>query len=268
MLVFLFYGINMWRKFIRYISFLLQSKGVHGVHSPFVYELSSQWMRNKQHYYAWEQIEALRADLIKDKTIVNVTDYGALGNGKTKRLKLSGITKRASLPKRYGKLLFQCVLKANVNTILELGTSIGIGTAYLASANKNASVYTIEGCPVIQKIAASNFDKLGLHHITSVNGNFDDVLPKLLPSLTKIDLVYIDGNHTYEATTKYYQLIRPYLSKNALVVIDDIYWSKGMEKAWMELKQDAKATVTIDLYRMGLLFFKPGQHKEHFKLRF
>ena len=74
----MFYGINMWRKFIRYISFLLQSKGVHGVHSPFVYELSSQWMRNKQHYYAWEQIEALRADLIKDKTIVNVTDYGAL----------------------------------------------------------------------------------------------------------------------------------------------------------------------------------------------
>jgi len=258
----------MLRKLYKYFFYLIRSKGVHGVHSPFVYELSSSWMRNSQHYYAWEQIEALRADLIKDKSIVNVTDYGALGNGRIKRLKLSSITKRTSLPKPYGKLLFQCILNMDVKTILELGTSVGIGTAYLASANKSADVYTLEGCPNLFAIANSNFNKLGLHHINSVNGNFDDTLPKLLSSLAEIDLVYIDGNHTYEATIKYYQWVKPKLSKGALVVIDDIYWSKGMEKAWNEIIEDQDATVTIDLYRMGLLFFKSGQHKQHFNLRF
>jgi predicted O-methyltransferase YrrM len=258
----------MLRKLYTYFAYLIRSKGVHGVHSPFVYELSSNWMRNKQCFYAWEDIEALRNDLLTQKRLIGVTDLGANGNGALKQLRLSEITHRTSLPSKYGQLLFQCALHMQAKTILELGTSVGIGTAYLSSANKEAQVYTLEGCPAITKIANSNFNKLSLHHINSVNGNFDDTLPKLLSSLTGIDLVYIDGNHTYEATTKYYQWIKPKLSKGALVVIDDIYWSKGMEKAWDEIIQDQDATVTIDLYRMGLVFFKPGQHKEHFNLRF
>lgn len=225
-------------------------------------------MRNKQRFYAWEDIEVLRNDLLTQKRLIGVTDLGANGNGVLRQLTLSEITRRTSLPSKYGQLLFQCALNMQAKTILELGTSVGIGTAYLSSANKEAQVYTLEGCPAITEIANSNFNKLGLHHINSVNGNFDDTLPKLLPSLTEIDLVYIDGNHTYEATTKYYQMIKPKLSKGALVVIDDIYWSRGMEKAWNEIIEDQDATVTIDLYRMGLLFFKSGQHKEHFNLRF
>jgi predicted O-methyltransferase YrrM len=258
----------MLRKLYTYLIYLIRSKGVHGVHSPFVYELSSSWMRNNQRYYAWEEIEILRQHLLKEKQLIGVTDFGALGKGVTRQLKLADITNRTSLPRKYGQLLFQCAMHLNTKTILELGTSVGIGTAYLASANKNTTVYTLEGCPNLSAIANLNFNKLGLHRINSVNGNFDDTLPKLLSSLTEIDLVYIDGNHTYEATIKYYQWVKPKLSKDALVVIDDIYWSKGMEKAWDEIIQDQDATVTIDLYRMGLVFFKPGQHKEHFNLRF
>lgn len=258
----------MFRKVFKYVLHVIQAKGVHGVHSPFVYELSAVWMRNKQQYYIWEQIEALRTSLIKSNETVLLTDLGALGTGKVKSVKLSNFTRRTAIPKRYGQLLFQCVLQLNARTILELGTSVGIGTAYLAGSNSKAKVVTIEGCPEINKLAASNFHKLGLHHINSVNGNFDDILPELLPSLNEIDVVYLDGNHTYEATINYYKLIKPFLSKGALVVIDDIYWSKGMENAWKELILDSDATVTIDLYRMGLMFFKQGQQKEHFKLHF
>jgi predicted O-methyltransferase YrrM len=256
------------RRILKYIYYLVKASTPHGVHSPFVFEFISVIMRHKHTYYSWENIEQLRNKLLSNSEKITVTDYGALANGKPKKKHIKDIVEIAGIPKKYGELLFQSCLLLDAKNILELGTSFGLGTAYLASANKHSSVTTLEGCPSILSAANTNFNTLGLNNIIPVSGNFDTTLPKVLSSLDNLDVVYIDGNHTYEATVRYFDSILPKLNKEALVVIDDIYWSKGMENAWNELLLTPTATVTIDLYRMGLLFFKPGQQKQHFKLRF
>jgi hypothetical protein len=41
-----------------------------------------------------------------------------------------------------------------------------------------------------------------------------------------------------------------------------------MEEAWEEIKSHPKVTVTIDLFFLGLVFFRKEQVKENFCLRF
>jgi predicted O-methyltransferase YrrM len=268
LLVFLCQKTAMIRKLLKYIQYLFTASSPHDVHSPFVFEFISVIMRHKHQFYPWSRIEQIRLKLLSNTEYIGVVDHGAFGKGESYSKTIKAIASKAAIPKKFGELLFQSCLMLKATNILELGTSFGIGTAYLASANKQSKVTTLEGCPTILSIASKNFNSLGLNNITPVSGNFDTTLPKVLSSLYNLDVVYIDGNHTYEATVRYFDWILPKLNKEALVIIDDIYWSKGMEKAWNTLLLEPKATVSIDLYRMGLLFFKPGQQKQHFKLRF
>jgi hypothetical protein len=46
-----------------------------------------------------------------------------------------------------------------------------------------------------------------------------------------------------------------------------IYRSKGMKEAWAEIKAHPQVTVTVDLFWIGLVFFRKGQEKEGFKIR-
>ena len=41
-----------------------------------------------------------------------------------------------------------------------------------------------------------------------------------------------------------------------------------MEAAWEEVKKHPRVTVTIDLYDMGLVFFRQEQTPQHFRLRY
>jgi predicted O-methyltransferase YrrM len=99
-------------------------------------------------------------------------------------------------------------------------------------------------------------------------GNFDQILPNLLAQRKQVDFVYIDGNHTKAATLHYFQECLAKAHEGTLLIFDDIYWSKGMEEAWEEIKNHPQVTVTVDLFWIGLVYFKKGQAKEHFKLKY
>ena len=40
-----------------------------------------------------------------------------------------------------------------------------------------------------------------------------------------------------------------------------------MKQAWSEIKKHPKVRVTVDIFHCGIVFFKKGQAKEHFKIR-
>lgn len=237
------------------------------MHSPFVYELNDVLMKRNFIYHVFHQIEELREKLLNDNSVIKFEDFGAKGPG-LKKATIKQLAQKAAIPPKLGELVFKLLVRHQPQTILELGTSLGIGTSYLASSASKASVYTIEGSPEIQDIAIDGFKHLGLSNIIPVCGNFDAKLPEVLASLNQVDVVYLDGNHTYDATLRYMKLILPKLAENAMVIVDDIYWSKGMTNAWNELIKLEQATVSIDLFRMGLLCFRPKQTKEHFVIRY
>jgi predicted O-methyltransferase YrrM len=188
-------------------------------------------------------------------------------DGRGKRRRVSFICKSFAKNPSLCKTLFNMAKQLKPINILELGTSLGISTMYLACADTSTEVFTVEGCPNTASIAKENFNSMGLKNVQSYVGGFDEVLPGLLERIGKIGLVYIDGNHTEEATKRYFEMLKPYLSPDSAIIFDDIHWSDGMEKAWSTIVSDNSTTMTIDMFHFGVAFFNAKLSKEHFIVR-
>jgi len=173
-------------------------------------------------------------------------------------------------PKKYAQLLYRLVNHFQPTQILELGTSLGITTAYLAKAKTDAAVTTMEGSVAIAAIAKENFRTLSLENIDIVTGNFDETLAATIASSAQpYNFVFIDGNHRKEPTLRYFEQLLAKVDANTVFVFDDIHWSKEMEEAWEQVKQHSIVTLTIDLFFIGLVFLRKEQKaKEHFVIRF
>jgi predicted O-methyltransferase YrrM len=249
----------------KYFVFRLKALKLHGVHSPFVFDLYNHVLIHDGQYQAYKPVENLRLQLLQDNTVISVTDFGA-GSKKSakKQRKIKDLAQIAAKPAKYGQLLFRLANYFKPQTIFDIGTSLGITTAYLAKANSNAKVFTFEGCPETAKAAANNFQALDLHNIRQITGNLDDTLSPALAETTELDLVFFDGNHRYEPTMRYFKQCLEKKTENSLFIFDDIYWSAGMEKAWKEIKKHPEVTITVDLFWIGLVFFRKKQAKEHF----
>ena len=252
-----------------YLKHRLTSKSRHGTHSPFVYKLVDEVIYDFNSKTEYNSIEQQRKKLLHDDTIITVTDLGAgshLNKNRTKKVK--EIAKNALKSPRLAQLIYRLAKSAAPANLLELGTCLGITTAYLSKACPEADIITIEGCPETAKRAYQNFQELDLENIELQVGNFDTLLPKVIEELPQLDFVYIDGNHRKDATVNYFNWCLPKVHENSLLIFDDIYWSKGMKEAWEEIKSHPEVTVTIDLFWIGLVYFKKGQVKEHFKIKF
>lgn len=256
-------------KYIRYLLTASNAKG-HGIHSPFVFDLVTRVLGDKTPYQTYKPMEDLRARLQQDTTVVTTDDLGA-GSGKSAapRRTLSSIARTALKPPKFGQLFFRMTRHYKPAHIVELGTSLGITTAYLASGNPSASVMTCEGAPGIAAAARRNFETLGLDRIRIVEGNFDETLDGVLSALPSLDLAYIDGNHRLEPTLRYYRQMQPKLHADSILIFDDIHWSAEMEEAWAALRQEPEVTCSVDLFYIGILFFrKEFFTPQHFTIRF
>lgn len=207
--------------------------------------------------------------LLGNKRTIEVKDFGAGSSVlKTNTRKVKDIVRHSAKPAKYAQLLFRLVNYFQPKTILELGTSLGISTLYLAMANSKTKVISIEGSETIATLARENFKLLNVENIELIIGNFDKVLPAQLQKINCADFVFFDGNHRKTPTLSYYEQCLHYAHNNSVFVFDDIHWSQEMEEAWQTIKQHPRVTITIDLFFMGLVFFKTEQAKEHFVLRF
>jgi len=248
---------------------LLKAKrGGHGVHSPFVFKLAENVFNTQQHFYAFEELNTLRKDLKLNETELEINDMGAgsqklLGSKrKVKNIALYGISSQ-----KQSELLFKLANYLKSKVIIELGTSLGLTTLYLSYSNTHSQIYSLEGSESLVEFSKTLFAKKERANITSIQGNFDQTLPQLLAKLSSFDLLYIDGNHTYEATLRYFNLALEKKTNESVIIFDDIYWSKGMTHAWEEIKQNQHVKLSIDCFYFGMVFFREEQkQKEHFKI--
>ncbi|UPL48051.1 O-methyltransferase [Hymenobacter sublimis] len=257
-------------QILSYLRFLAGSGNAHGLHSPFVFGLYAHVVNHSGHFAAYEAVETRRQELLADPTSIQVRDFGAgshTGAGRTRRLR--DIARTAAKPPKLGQLLFRLVNHFQPRTIVELGTSLGLTTAYLSAANSRARVLTFEGCPQTAAVARQTFQQLELPAVELIEGNLDDTLAPTLAALpTPVDFAFFDGNHRYEPTVRYFEQLNRYRTDLSVFVLDDIHWSEEMEQAWATIKQHPDVTVTVDLFFIGLVFFRRNQPKQHFSLRF
>ncbi len=214
---------------------------------------------------AWlGRIEKLRNNLASSQEVLSVEDFGAGKSGNLSVNRSPGsslvrvvgeICRSSSISRRWGALLFQIVRHLRPAVCVELGTSLGLSASYLGAAcalNGSGTVVTLEGASSLASLARRNHASLGLDMITVVTGRFDETLHVTLSANPPIDFAFIDGHHDRNATLRYFGQIKPHLSNRAVVVFDDILWSRGMRQAWKDIRRTAEPAVTADLVKMGV----------------
>lgn len=219
---------------------------------------------------AFSRIEAHRAQLRKSAAMLEVQDFGAgSAFGTTTRRSVGSIARHAAKPAKYGRLLHRIAEHYDCRQVLELGTSLGISTAYMASAPGVERVLTLEGAPAIARAAGEGFALLGLGNVEQLVGNFDDTLAEALERMPSPDLVFIDGNHREEPTLRYFRRCLSAAHEQTILVFDDIHWSAGMESAWEQIKADRAVRCTIDLFFVGIVVLsKAFREKQDFVIRY
>ncbi|PWJ56782.1 putative O-methyltransferase YrrM [Dyadobacter jejuensis] len=249
---------------------MLKSGNEHAIHSPFLFELYTRVIAVKgDEHPDYDLIKTFRKAMLKDEETIEILDLGAGSRvDKSNKRSIKSIAKNAEKPEKFGKLFYRLIQYFQPTRVLELGTSLGITTLYLAKSTPQGQVMTFEGCPATAAIAKRNFENAQIQNIEIVLGNIDLTLPERLKTVDRIDFGYFDANHRYEPTIRYFKACLPYIHNDSVFIMDDIYWSEEMKKAWEEIKQHPQVTLTVDLFWIGLVFFRKEQPKENFYLRF
>lgn len=256
-----------WFKIRSFIAFLLASTNKHGVHSPFVYDLITKCFNGFTNPVKMKAFYKIQKSLYSNKNSIIITDYGK-GSSifKSNQRKVCDIAKIAGISKNKSALLLRMVDYFNPKNILEIGTSVGLGTSVLSIGNPEAEILTLEGCENTAQIAKELFKTNQLNNIQLNIGNFNDTLSDALKDI-KYDLIYFDGNHQKEPTVEYFNQCIKTVHNNSIFIFDDINWSPEMQLAWDEIKNHPKVTVTINTFFWGMLFFRKELKKQHFTIR-
>ncbi|MFN4199597.1 MAG: O-methyltransferase [Flavobacterium sp.] len=256
-----------------YFKFLLKSKNEHGVHSPFVFDLVTKCFYDKKKYPEYSILKEYRKSLLENQNTIEVIDFGAGSRVfRSNQRKVSAIAKNAGISLKNAELLFRITNYFQPESILEIGTSLGLATSAFSLGNKNAKITSLEGCPQTMAIAQNQCQLQNLNNIEFVNTKFEDFLitdnrQNIPKAIGTGNLIYFDGNHSKNATLSYFELLLSTISNDSIWIFDDIHWSQDMEEAWELIKNHPKVTVTIDTFQWGIVFFRSEQAKEHFTIR-
>ena len=251
-----------------YLKFLWNSKNEHGVHSPFVFDLVTKCFYDKTIYADYKTLKVYRNSLLENKNTIEVTDFGAGSRVfKSNTRQISKIAKTAGITSKRAELLFRIVRYFQPNTILEIGTSLGLATSALSLGNEKTKIVSLEGCPNTMNQCQLQFQKFNVNNVEFVNTEFSSYLKSFDFRLSTFDFIYFDGNHSKKATLDYFELLLPTITNDSVWIFDDIHWSQDMEEAWGIIKNHEKVKVTIDTFLWGIVFFREEQEKEHFVIR-
>ena len=250
-----------------YLNFLWKSKNEHGVHSPFVFDLVTKCIYDKKQYPEYSILKNYRKSLLANKNTIDVTDFGSGSRVFKSNIRaINQIAKTAGISSKRAELLFRITNYFQPESILEIGTSLGLATSALALGNKNAKIITLEGCPETMNQCQLQLQKFNINNVETVVIEFSTFLKTEIKNCDR-KLIYFDGNHSKKATLDYFELLLPTITNETVWIFDDIHWSSDMEEAWEIIQKHPKVTVTIDTFHWGIVFFRTEQNKEHFTIR-
>lgn len=252
-----FFRVKMFLKYLR------NAKTKYYLHSPFVYQFYLKVLEGEPDTLL-RSVFVLCNKLRANNSLLQITDFGT---GILNQRSVADLEMKVAVRQKYGALLYRLVKYFQPKNILEIGTSIGLSSSYMALANASAKIITLEGSPEIVAVAKKNHTALQIQNIEVVVGDFNETLSPALKDISSLDLVFFDGNHTKQATLDYFNQCLVKANEHSIFVFDDIYWSKEMCEAWQEIKQHPQITLTLDVYQFGICFFKKEKlSKENFVL--
>ena len=236
-----------------WIGFIVKSDTAHTLDSPSLislYQIIHKPIDQNNAYIL--QIEAWRQDCLKNQRVLPGGIMGAGSKITPRNRTVSDIARSVSSGPHKCRILMRLTDYFKPASILELGTALGISSAYLAISKHVSHVSTMEGSTALYELAKEFCSGLN-HKIELINTSFEDGLAQLSALNKKFDFIYIDGDHSYESTLAYFEWSKRALNPNGIIVIDDIYWSSDMKAAWKEIRESPDYNLTVDFFYAGLV---------------
>ncbi len=250
-----------------YFSHLVKSFHLHGIHSPFIFQLEKNCLRDDSVKKDYELLSRFRESVAASNLILNIEDHGAGSKVfKTNKRKVTDILKHNCSTVKDSQLLYRLCAYFEVNDVLELGTSLGIATQAMAVARPQAQITSVEGSPEVYKFAKQQLQKSNIQNVELVCSTFKAFLSQSR-NQKSYDLIYIDGHHDGESTISYFESILDQVHNDSVVVFDDIYWSVDMTRAWNKICKHSKVTASVDCFDFGLVFFRKEQSQQRFYVK-
>ncbi len=248
-----------------YLHYWFLNVDEHSLHSPFFYDFYTKVLSAPTEPLV--VAETLRLNLLTSKLVVTVNDLGAgaVLNSPTRSVK--DIARSSLSTQQFSALYARTIEHFQCKHILELGTSLGINTLYLAHAT-GVTVTSFEGASTLAEIAKDTFKFSDVSNIRVLEGDIATTLPLYLNKAPKIDFAFVDANHRYAAVIRNFELLLKASHDKTILVFDDIHMDAGMEKAWGEIKSHELVYATADLFRCGFVFLDPSLNRQHWILRF
>lgn len=161
-----------------------------------------------------------------------------------------------SKPPKPALMLFLLTRIIAPQRVIELGTNVGISSAYIGAALKvnrdKGKLITLDMSPYRQRLAKTIHHHLSIDNISYIEGFFADTLSQALEDMGSVDLAFIDGHHQYQPTLDYFEEILRFAAADAVFVFDDIRWSDDMKKAWFKIQSDERLGLIVDLFSVGI----------------
>ncbi len=258
-----------------FVVWYWRSQKLHGIHSPFVFAFLKDCVFADIQQPETDEIELHRKELLQDNTVLTFQDFGAgnrlkvntPGNQKMKKQSVSYIARNSLHDPRDCRLFFRMIRYLESLSVLEMGTSLGITTSCFAKANPNATIDTLEGAEPIAQLAKEWFASIKLKNTTLHTGEFGEILNEVVEN-KEYDFVFLDGDHKGEKVWCYFNQLLKHISSDGVLVVDDIRWSPSMLACWKTIKKHPDVTVTLDMFRFGIVFFDPALSKQNYYIRF
>ena len=239
--------VMVWRvyKYITHLFYTRHRKG-HRIHSPYLFEFVNKVLFNSR------GTEVPEAVLKEHRKLDSAYAF----------------VRRSSVSRKYGKLLYRIAEWFQPEMIIELGTGMGVSTLYLSSGSPGTPLHSIEGDRERAALAAQLIVRCFPGPVSIHWGEMDEKLEDILPLIPPRFMAFVDGNHHYEPTLAYVRKLLERAGEEAVIVMDDIYWSRGMQRAWKEVCSWPEVQVSIDLFHMGILLLRKDLHKTEIKVKF
>lgn len=147
--------------------------------------------------------------------------------------------------------------------IVETGRFFGGSTFVMACANPDVPIHSIDIRPKNDERLRRILDR---HKIGSnINLLVGDSTKREYPGIGKFDVLFVDGDHSYEGCMKDIQTWYPLLSPGGHVVLHDSYYGQPVMDAVADFCASEAVDVVIPAYRSHAHWWHPAGSMAHFR---
>jgi predicted O-methyltransferase YrrM len=258
-------------SFWKYIGFRLTTVTRYKLHSPFLYKLATEAIHGKSDKYIDRLYRQLYQKFAFNSSTTEVVEFNIKKNTKlysSEVKSIRSIFKQSAISSKKAQVLARLLVLFKPENIIEFGTSLGVSASIFAQASHDSKIYSIEGCSGLASIAQANFDELGFGNIEIQIGHFNHVVNPVLNKIKKVDFVFYDGSDDYKTAINAFESCLPYIGNDGVFIMNSIYRSRAMNKAWDYIKKHNDSIVCIDLFQMGIILFRKEMSKQEIKYLF